>query len=519
MGAETRGPVISTAIVCSIFLPRVASPLGRGFLETQDMKIRILVMLACILMSSCPARADDPAAEVELTRRLELLETQTQELRQQLQSMQQQEATTPPAEVPATPVAMANDMAQPAASPSPAPAAKEEYFTMDEIRGEMKKLQWTKGDFKIVPYGILWGSAIWETQRTQVGDYTFFVLPDRPNTNEQFHVDGRSTRLGIDVSGPQVPFFNCAGSGGKVEFDFQRNLDTENRSGVLLRHAYVEVKNEDFRLLFGQTWDVISPLYPGMLMYSVGWGGGNLGYRRAQLRGEKYFDVADDLLVTVQGSLNGDILNTGDLGSSGAAFLGDQAGWPVLMSRVGVTLGQRGPGCYPIELGASGHIGEQIFDFRGPLFPAMTGVARKTWSVNADFRMPLGPRFGVQGEFFTGANLGAYLGGALQGIDIGSPAAGIAGSLVPIRSTGGWFDVWYDWTPRLHSHVGYSIDDPLDRDVTTGRLYNAFYFANLSYDLTAKFLVGFEYSQWKTIWEPQGEANSGHFELAAKYAF
>ena len=51
----------------------------------------------------------------------------------------------------------------------------------------------------------------------------------------------------------------------------------------------LEVKDDDFRFLVGQTWDVISPLYPGMLMYSVGWDGGNIGYRRAQVRGERYF--------------------------------------------------------------------------------------------------------------------------------------------------------------------------------------------------------------------------------------
>ena len=83
-----------------------------------------------------------------------------------------------------------------------------------------------------------------------------------------------------------------------------------------------------------------------------------------------------------------------------------------------------------------------------------------------------------------------------QGIDAGTPA--LPGSRDPIRSTGGWFDVWYDWTPALHSHVGYSIDDPFDQDVTTGRIYNAFFFGNLIYDLTAKFLVGMEVSSWKT---------------------
>ena len=43
---------------------------------------------------------------------------------------------------------------------------------------------------------------------------------------------------------------------------------------------------------------------------------------------------------------------------------------------------------------------------------------------------------------------------------------------------------WYDWTPRLHSHTGYSIDNPYYQDVTSGRVDNAFYFANISFDVS-----------------------------------
>ena len=122
---------------------------------------------------------------------------------------------------------------------------------------------------------------------------------------DEFIVDGRNTRLGIDVLGPRIPMLACAQSGGKIEIDFQGACDgTDNKGAVLLRHAYVEVENDDFRLLAGQTWDVISPLNPGMLMYSVGWEAGNIGYRRAQLRAERYVALSDSQLLTLQGSIN-----------------------------------------------------------------------------------------------------------------------------------------------------------------------------------------------------------------------
>jgi hypothetical protein len=288
----------------------------------------------------------------------------------------------------------------------------------------------------------------------------------------------------------------------------------------LLRHAYVEVKNQDFRLLFGQTWDVISPLNPGVLFYSVGWDGGNIGYRRTQLRGERYLPISDTFRLIAQGSL--DTIAPSDTTGTAATYTAVSSGWPILEGRLAANVGRIGDGCLPWEFGVSSHIGEMIYDFRRTAFniPAdETGVAEKTWSLNVDMRVPITPHFGVQGELFTGENLGPFLGCAGQSVDVVA-----FGATLPtggtIRSRGGWFDVWYDWTPRCHSHTGYSIDDPFDEDVTSGRIYNAFYFANVSYDLTAKFMVGLEYLNWKTIWDgPSVTAVSNNFNFVVKYSF
>ena len=439
--------------------------------------------------------------------RLQQLEEQTASLREELQALQQRQARSAEA--------------APDAPPAPLPLATGgDVFSLDDIRAEIKKNVWTKGDFTITPYGILWATATYETQRTNTGDYVLWTYSPTQSAytpaitpGESFHADAKSTRLGLDVVGPQIPALCCARSGGKVEIDFQRQVDTENKPSLLLRHAYVEVKDDEFRLVAGQTWDVISPLYPGMLMYSVGWDGGNIGYRRAQLRGERRAALSDGLLVTAQGSINTDLVS-----ESATNLLGDHAGWPILEARVAATLGERGPGCRPIEFGVSGHVGEQVFSFLAPTWAnPVRGLERQTWSFNVDVRVPLTPRFGVQGEFFTGDNLGTFLGGIGQGIDIGTAA--IPGSRQPIRSTGGWFDVWFDWTPQLHSHAGYSIDDPFNEDVTVGRIYNAFVFGNLSYDLTKQFLVGMEVSSWKTLWVNAEAGDSVSTAAVVKYSF
>ena len=74
------------------------------------------------------------------------------------------------------------------------------------------------------------------------------------------------------------------------------------------------------------------------------------------------------------------------------------------------------------------------------------------------------------------------MGGVLQGVD--------RLTREPIDASGGWVDVWYDWTPKTHSHVGYSIDDPDDKDLTSGRSYNQFIFGNVTYDVTKEFAGG-----------------------------
>jgi hypothetical protein len=348
---------------------------------------------------------------------------------------------------------------------------------------------------------------VYSSARTTPGSYTLYVPSATFQPESEFVVDARNTRLGFDVAGPRIPFFNCAQSGGKVEVDFQNSvLSTENKPTIMLRHAYWEVKDEEFRILFGQTWDVISPLIPGMLMYSVGWDGGNIGYRRAQLRGERYLAFDDCTLWTLQASANQQVFE-----DSTATIRGETSNWPIVEMRSAVTLGDRGKGGLPVTFGVSGHIGEEQFDFTG--VPAATNVRRRTWSLNADIRIPVTERLGFQGEIFTGENLGAFLGGIGQGID---PLA-----LDSIRSTGGWLELWYDWTPRFHSHFGYSIDDPNDADLTAvgGRTYNSFYYGNAVYDITKSFIAGLEVSSWRTLYVGQLPGDSVRCEFVMKYGF
>ena len=524
--------------------------------KTFPLTVVVILFLSTTLLTVSPGQRLS-AADQDLIQRLNQLEAETQALRGEVNRMQQDivrlpsvgssaasnsvilasnttDSTAPAPPVPwAVPLSTASQPSpsQTAASnnstePSPitplppvsqtaisetdklqSAAPQEDYYTLDQIKGEMKKLVWKKGDFTVTPYGYLWGATTYETERSNNGDYTYYVYSAQApeQVGPTFHVDAKSTRIGFDVLGPRIACLNCAQSGGKVEFDFQGASAQENKGTVLLRHAYWEVKDEEFRLLAGQTWDIVSPLYPNTIMYTVYWGAGNIGYRRAQFRAERYVACSDDLLLTMQGSLDGNIIAD----TTPTGVIGDQSSWPIVEGRTALTFGPRGKDCYPITLGFSGHIGEQRFKYTAA--PAEEMYAR-TWSCNVDLKAPVNDRLGFQGEYQIGEDLSAFQGGILQGYNFTLRKS--------IYDTGGWVEVWYYWTPKWHSHVGYCIDSPLVSDIPAGgRTYNAVYFGNLMYDVTKQFTCGLEVGEWRTLYNGLAPGESTRIEFMARYGF
>ncbi len=244
----------------------------------------------------------------------------------------------------------------------------------------------------------------------------------------------------------------------------------------------------------GQSDDVISPLNPATLNYSVRWSGGNIGFRRTQFRAERFLSLSESTLLTLQTSLSQDIVTDfpADPGVRREA-----SDWPVVQARAAVSFDQPHSGARPVEIGFSGHVGETGFDFLAPGPPPLDLPPEddqrfKTWSFNIDLHLPITERLGVHGEFFTGAYLSSFLCGIGQGV---CPCL-----RVPIRATGGWGEAWYYWTPRLHSHTGYGVDDPNDNDSLIGRTYNQFIFTNLVLDVSERFTTGLEVTYWKTLY-------------------
>ncbi|HSG73140.1 MAG TPA: hypothetical protein VLA12_22185 [Planctomycetaceae bacterium] len=348
---------------------------------------------------------------------------------------------------------------------------------------------------RVEPYGSLRGNMYYSSSRTNPGSFTVWVFSDETQGEAQFEIDVRRSRIGAHILGPEIELgLEEYSSSGRVEIDFLGQFLTENRASPRLRHVYWELQSESHRFLVGQTDDVISPLLIGMLNFTLGRGGGNIGFRRAQFRAEQTIPLEGDTKLLLQESLNQDII---DDFPAEPGIRRETANWPVIEGRAAILFPAPGDAERTATIGLSGHVGETGFDFLAagppPLnLPPQDDVRLKTWSINLDAEIPLSPALTLRGELFRGANLSPFFGGIGQGV---CPCL-----RVPIHSEGGWIELAMQLSPRLESHIGFGIDDPEDEDSLLGRVQNSFVFGNLILQVTDELSTGVEIAFWRTLY-------------------
>jgi hypothetical protein len=362
------------------------------------------------------------------------------------------------------------------------------------IDTNVRPADFTSGCFTVKPYGILWGDMIYSTSRTVPGQFVLWIASEADQGESTFVVDARRSRVGVDVTGPTYDILGGIAGGGKVEIDFFDAFVNENQPGLRLRHVYWEAKNENVRFLVGQTWDVISPVLPSTVNFSVAWAVGNVGFRRTQFRYEHYFHLFNGHTLTLQGALAQNIIPDLAAGPRAVGVTRETGNWPMVQGRAAYTFVNPWA-CRPVTIGVSGHVGETGFDFAmgDPSNPALgpeDDARFFSWSFNVDTKIPITERLRFQGEFFTGADVSNILGGIVQGV---CPCLRL-----PIRTIGGWAELSYDLTPSLVANIGCGIDDPRDQDSLIGRTYNHVIYANMFLDITDNLRTGLEVSSWLT---------------------
>lgn len=334
---------------------------------------------------------------------------------------------------------------------------------------------------------------LFNSQRPFTSGAPFLLLPASPfglKTNT-FDLHARQSSLSAAFEGPE--FNGLTPRATILTFFFNDNLAADNY-GLLVYFAYGELVNERWRLAGGLMQDVYNPVSPTVLTLGKLYGSGNTGSYRGMLRLERYLELSDRSQLTVQGAVSEP---TSTLVTGNLSRVNEDNGWPNIESRMALGLGKMrrigAAEARPFELGVSGVVGQlrttrTIFappDKRPPR------VVDDVWGLGADLRWAITERLGLAAEFYIGQSLGEYNGTILQNNNSTTYAT--------IRGRGGFGEVYYHLTEKLHLHVGYGIDAPIVRDLAPTQIaQNQTFFNTLVWDVNRNFQVGFEVDYRKT---------------------
>lgn len=317
------------------------------------------------------------------------------------------------------------------------------------------------------PYGYVKLDTIYDTGFGHPGNYIFWAKSPGENDGT-FHLTANQTRVGLNLKGISFGKFNVT---GKIEIDFHGG-NAENKAYNFMRHAFMKISDGSFSIIAGQTSDIISPLVPSTLNYTVAWACGNIGYRRPQLTlqkdfksGKNVFTIKAGITRTIAADYDGDGVEDGMA-----------AGVPTVQGRIGAKFGI---GSGSLQIGFSGHTGKT------------KGVVEyDSNSMNFDFLLVV-KKFKIIAEYFSGKNLGAYLGGIIQNVN--------AATGVEVNAKGFYVNAVAGLSKKVDISVGYGMDDPDDADLWNGaRSKNAATFGNIVFKLSPSVKVGVEISNWVT---------------------
>jgi hypothetical protein len=361
---------------------------------------------------------------------------------------------------------------------------------------------WSTLDIQL--YGKIKMDAAYDSGRADSGNFARWVESgDLYRGDGQFNATANETRFGVKITGPETENLKIS---GLAEIDFYGG-GGEASPHPRMRHAYMtfDMPKKKLSILAGQTWDVISPLNPGTLNYTVAWWAGNIGVRRPQVRVTQGFSLNDDTELTLQGAL---LRNMGDVTGFDPGDSGEDAGIPSVQARASVTFPLFGG--KKSTFGLSGHFGEEEYDRNAD----GDHIEVYSWSGNLDAKIPITDWMTLKAEAFTGQNLDSYAGGIGTGINV------VGNDVSELKSSGGWLAVslgpWDQWSFNVGAS-GEIITSGITIDGT--RESNSSIFGNVIYTINDHASVGFELSNWHTEYQNATGGNDVRAQTSFIYKF
>ena len=287
-----------------------------------------------------------------------------------------------------------------------------------------------------------------------------FVARGTPagQSNGSFGATFRQSQVGLQVLGPELA---GARTRGDVQLDFAGGFpDTPNGATlglVRLRTGTVRLDWPNTSIVAGQDTPFVSPLSPTSvaslatpaLSYT-----GNLWTWVPQLRIEHRFALSNDSQVMLQGGILDSL--TGEPPSEQFdrnPTAGESSRQPGYATRISWTRNAFGR---PMTFGTGGYYSRQNWAF---------GRNVDSWAGTADWSIPLGRWFSLQGEFYRGRALGG-LGAAFDRSVIFSAPQGESTSQVRgLDVTGGWSQLKFQPVSKLEFNTAIGQDNPFAGEI------------------------------------------------------
>lgn len=347
------------------------------------------------------------------------------------------------------------------------------------------------------------------------------AVPIKPH-NFNYALYPRLTRIGAEYYGPPIEALGGATTTGRLEVDFltgaNASINPESRELLRLRLAYITVTWDEFTLLVGQDWDLVSPLIPTVNDNTNMWNAGNLGDRRPQVKFLWDHKLGGDRVLQIQnGLILADALKNPDLEGNGLRD-NEASGIPGYQGRIGWI----GPSMVEGEkliCGAWTMLAiDQVNGTLPPPFLPVPGQPNPQFSqyesyrflsrgFGLDLRLPIVEDLTFQGEVWYGQNLADFRGGVAQSVNVPRK--------IPIRAKGGWAELVYRVCPHYQFAIGATVDDVRDSDliglnqvlypgypegvnVNSGVKLNYTYYLSNRFPIGNGLMFGLDYMNWNT---------------------
>ncbi|MEZ5357425.1 MAG: hypothetical protein R3F48_01250 [Candidatus Zixiibacteriota bacterium] len=357
-----------------------------------------------------------------------------------------------------------------------------------------------KPEFDVDWYGYFKLDGSYDQNLSSHGNFALWVNPQSSDKDDaQFNMTANQTRLGLKVKGKG---YSDVKVNGQLEFDLYGAVSgatvAENKAMLQLRHAYFTVESKNWKLLAGQSWDIFSPLNAATLNYPVLWACGNLGYRRPQV--SVFYKTPAGKNTNVEmafgffRTIGSDLTPTFSLATGETAEGSDDgtdAAIPSLQGRFDVQ--NKSESGNALRLGLSGLWGQ---------LKAETNLGNsetyESWGANGYFQYSNASGFGINGEVYTGSNLGSYYGAILN-----------SNTIDGVNSSGGYGTLWFKLSPKVKFTTGGGVDKVKEEDINNGnRSQNLCIFGNLQYSVVSYVTLGLEVSSWETKYKNGDAANN-----------